>query len=148
LAIGLTALTLSGAGIEKSNAQGSNPDIGNSRATQQALRNTLLLPNPNTNGKHSANTYTVTPQEIAKARTEHSVQVIDYVSKFNRELNNTYSQKELAEKINLLIDTHPNFDASSQADKNKILAEIFPEFTHNKKVGDTLLWIYLSIVVS
>lgn len=102
---------------------------------------------PNANGKHTANTYTLTPQEIEKARTEHSVQVIDYVSKFNRELNTTYSQKELAEKINLLMDKHPNFDASSQADKKRILAEIFPEFTQHKKSDDIMFWLTFSLAI-
>lgn len=59
-----------------------------------------------------------------------------------------YSQEVLAQKINLLMDSYPNFDASSQTEKKRILTEIFPEFIQHKKSEGIIFWIAFSLAMS
>lgn len=147
VAMGLTALTLWSA--EKGNAQWFSPYADNSRATQQALRNTLLLPNPNNeNNKNDTAVYTTTPEEIEKARTHHSMKIISYITKFDRDFRKVYTPYEIAKRLNTLLDTYPNFDALSQEEKQRVITEVFPEFVKQKKSDDRMFWLLLSTVIS
>lgn len=143
LAIWLTALTL-GTWINKSSAK----DVSqySNGFTQQQLQKTLLAPNPIM--KNDTNTYTVSPEEIAKSEINHSTEVIDYISKFNKDFIKIYPKEVLSQKINLLIDTNPNFDSLTQDEKNKILMDTFPEFMRHKKLEDWLTLALLSLVIT
>jgi hypothetical protein len=110
---------------------------------QQQLLHTLITQNHTDTDR-----YTVTPQEIEKSKINNSTEFIDYVSKFNKDFSKIYPKDVLAHKINLLIDTHPNFDSLPQAEKNKILMDIFPEFIKDKKAETWLTLALLGIVVT